>query len=163
MPPSRHNAILHITFDDGEPLHLFLTGYGSPDSVKSLLKLSIRGIRGTVAADPEEIAINLFWYAKKKTSVYIRRRDLRYAFTYHIRLGKNPQIRIKSNSADDSFNLFQFVGYARAISEKPKAQSDYVKTGKRGRPSGLSKFYVPAPDYITPDGEAIYHNKKAEK
>ena len=109
----------------------------------------MRGKRRQIKVDPEAFAVNLFWYAANRTQVHLTRRESSYAFTYRIDLVPTiPTVHIISEITgnSDRHNLFPWVGSERRTTKEPPADKPLnIKTGKRGRPTGLHKYAVPLP------------------
>lgn len=159
--PARHNAALHIKYGPTKTFHLFLSGFGHPEQMRQLIKLSFRSRRRQIMLDPELAVVNIFRLASHKTQVYINRREDQFAFTYHINLIPNvPTIRVISHISgnDQTVNLFPFLGPDYRISKNPTKlkTTSGISHNRPGRPSRLSKLFTKSPLYIKPDGTPVY-------
>lgn len=172
--PSRHNAHIIIEYNEAyDPFNLFLTGFGAPDDIKRLVKLSVRAKRRAVMQDPEQFAVNLFEYALKRTTVWLNRRESVYAWNYYVNmLAPVPTIRIMSEITGEreTVNFFDWIGPERRQQTEPVAlRKISVAKKHRGRPSLLSKDprmqgqYQPVPDYVDSDGEHFNNNRTRRK
>lgn len=155
--PSRHNAAIYVRYREDMPsFNLFLTGYGSPEDMRSLCRLAFRANRRQIMVDPEMFVGNLFFQVYKRTAVYITQREEVYQWMYAIDLmPKVPTLRITSaiTGEKEDVYLFRWLGPERPL--KAKEEPIHVEYAKRrGRPSGLAgdprlrQFFVPAPDHV---------------
>jgi hypothetical protein len=159
----RKTAKITIIYDeDAKPFHLFLTGGGQPSNVRELCRVAVRGKRRQIKVDPEDFVLNLIWYAQSRTQVRLTAREPTYDFTYRINL---VEVIPFVTYSDVRHNFFAWVGAERRVLKHPPQTRRGRKTGKRGRPSGLSKLYekyMQPPPFEVRDGVAIYH-KEDEK
>ena len=167
--PTRHNAIIKVKYHPTrKPLNIFLNAYGHPDDVRRLCKLATRARRRQIMLDPEVFYVKLIVQADRLSAVYIMPRgEAMWVYLLNL-VPKIPTVTITSKTGETVVNLFDWLGPERRISEKPKPQVHYVNK-KRGRPTNVARNkltdYVPAPDYITPDGRAVFNsqNKLTDK
>lgn len=136
----RHNAIISLKYDDGKPFRFYISAGGDQRTMRTALRLAMRGRRRQVRIDPETVAMAvLVYYCKLSIPPTLRPRE-RYAYSYKIDFASNiPTIYITHPSGDTtSEGLFAFVGpEPRYLPDKPENARAGKKQKRRGRPSIL--------------------------
>jgi len=167
----RHNAVISLNYDDGQPFRFYISSGGDQPTMRKALRLAVRGRRRVVRRDPEVAAMAvLAFYIKDTVPPTFRPRDDEYAWSYRIDFTSTiPTIYITHPSGDTtSEGLFAFIGpELKHLSRKPHAEYSSTKQKRRGRPSILqtnpdivAKMRgVQVPDRVDPILGPIYKKK----
>lgn len=166
----RHSAAISLKFDDGKPLRFYISSGGDQPTIRTALRLAVRGRRRVVRRDPEVAAMAVLgFYIKDTVPPTFRPRDnstwsYRIDFTSII-----PTVYITHPSGDTtSVGLFEWIGpELKHLSEKPHAPRSGKKQARRGRPSILQTNEevrrklsgVQVPDRVDPILGPIYKKK----
>lgn len=154
--PSRHNAVVSIKFNEHKPPQfVYLSGYGRPDDIREFTRRAFRSQRRVITGEPDIFFFNFVREVGFRTAMHLESSGGRYSWSYKFDLAAEvPTVTIHSHITDSKARklLFSWIGPERRNYKEPKAvqpmnNSPGGKLRKRGRPTTLSSYAVPAPDW----------------